>query len=277
MSDIQYQHLPQSVLLPYTGGHTVILDGYVLELCPDHPSANPYGFVLQHRLVVERHLGRFLTPLEVVHHKDMNPSNNDIDNLQVMSRREHMTLHRAFQREEKYFDPLTRESVEFALSQGGLKAAAKLLGCSTETIRNNFPDLVEPYKRKSPANLHLEEWVDKIKSLASDPQIGYREASEILGISISSIVRVCERHNIEWVKKSKVGEKHSTYVRKGQNYHDDPALVEQIRSCAVDNTCSYREASHKLGMSEMKIQRIAKRNGIQWISKPVNRYPRDDE
>lgn len=215
MNGTQQKPLPKSVLLPYTGGHTVIYGNYVFELCPDHPKANPFGFVPQHRLVLERHLGRYLSSQEQVHHIDLNPLNNDISNLQILTRAEHLAIHRQIEREQKY-PPLSREIVADALANGGLKAAANALGCHTETIRNNFPDLVEPYKRKSPANLDLDSWVDKVKPLAADENIGYREAVAILGISYMSIVRICQRNNIQWVKKSKVGEVHTKYTYRNR-------------------------------------------------------------
>lgn len=215
MSETLHKRLPQSVLHPYTGGHSVVRSGYVYELCPDHPKANPFGFVPQHRLVVERQLGRYLLSSEQVHHADMNPLNNSPENLQLLSRKEHMAIHRKIEREAKY-PPLSRQIVSDALADGGLKAAAKALGCSMETIRNNFPDLVEPYKRKSPANLYLDTWVDRVKPLAADDKIGYREAAAALGISIESIMRVCQRNNIPWVRKSKVGEIHSKYTYRNR-------------------------------------------------------------
>lgn len=56
-----------------------------------------------HRLVMERHLGRKLLPGEVVHHKDRNKSNNCIDNLQVMTRREHGKEHAGEQFRHGFF------------------------------------------------------------------------------------------------------------------------------------------------------------------------------
>lgn len=47
-----------------------------------------------HRFLMEQVLGRPLQRDEVVHHKDGNKLNNSIDNLQVMSRKEHSRLHR---------------------------------------------------------------------------------------------------------------------------------------------------------------------------------------
>ena len=43
---------------------------------------------------MEEHIGRMLEHNEVVHHIDGNGLNNSIENLQVMSRKEHQALHR---------------------------------------------------------------------------------------------------------------------------------------------------------------------------------------
>lgn len=47
----------------------------------------------QHRYVMEQHLGRPLTEDEVVHHLDGDVKNNDISNLQILTRLEHALLH----------------------------------------------------------------------------------------------------------------------------------------------------------------------------------------
>ena len=74
----------------WKGGRKVRADGYVLIYAPDHPHAisdrdGRNTYVLEHRLVMEQHLGRYLTEDEVVHHIDKNPSNNAIENLQLFS------------------------------------------------------------------------------------------------------------------------------------------------------------------------------------------------
>lgn len=47
----------------------------------------------EHRVVMEKYLGRKLKPTEIVHHKDGNKQNNDISNLEVMSQSEHIRKH----------------------------------------------------------------------------------------------------------------------------------------------------------------------------------------
>ena len=47
----------------------------------------------EHRLIMEQFLGRKLNKKEVVHHKDGNKSNNNINNLEVMSLSDHSRMH----------------------------------------------------------------------------------------------------------------------------------------------------------------------------------------
>ncbi len=47
----------------------------------------------EHRVVMEQLLGRNLRSDEIVHHKDGNKKNNDLENLEVLSRAEHTAIH----------------------------------------------------------------------------------------------------------------------------------------------------------------------------------------
>lgn len=49
--------------------------------------------IKKHRLMMEFFIGRRLLPKEVVHHKDNNKLNNHLENLQIMSVREHNQHH----------------------------------------------------------------------------------------------------------------------------------------------------------------------------------------
>ena len=75
------------------GGRFPDSKGYIKVWSPNHPFKDGDGYVFEHRLVMEKHLGRYLTKDEVVHHINENPKDNRIENLQLMSREEHSRLH----------------------------------------------------------------------------------------------------------------------------------------------------------------------------------------
>lgn len=75
-----------------TIGYKLRCDGYVLVAAKEHPAARG-GYVLEHRLVMEKHLGRYLSADELVHHINGKRDDNRIENLSVMSRPEHMRAH----------------------------------------------------------------------------------------------------------------------------------------------------------------------------------------
>lgn len=65
------------------GGNWVGAGGYVLVYAPTHPEARSDGSVAQHRVVMEKKLGRFLEPHEEPHHKDGDRTNNSLKNLEL--------------------------------------------------------------------------------------------------------------------------------------------------------------------------------------------------
>lgn len=196
--------LPLSVLNRYTGGHTVVSGGYIFELCPDHPKANRFGFVAQHRLVVERHQGHYIPDGLQVHHIDHVKTNNSIENLHLCTRSEHMKLHRE-QTRLRCQAPLTEDSVREALRCGSLKRAAATLGVHTQTIRNRYPELVAPYKRRSPCKPYSPEVVAVVLKLAANPEYGYREIAKETGVCWRTAQNICKRHGVKFERRSTKG------------------------------------------------------------------------
>lgn len=82
----------------WRGGRIVQTSGYVYAYAPNHPHATQDGYVMEHRLVVERTLGRFLRPEEVVHHRNHDPGDNRLENLELMpSQTAHRERHGYFE------------------------------------------------------------------------------------------------------------------------------------------------------------------------------------
>lgn len=74
---------------PRWNGGVHLSDGYIL-LRQDNGK-----YIGEHRIVMQNHIRRKLKSGEIVHHKDGNKQNNDISNLCIVSRSEHVNIHRS--------------------------------------------------------------------------------------------------------------------------------------------------------------------------------------
>lgn len=68
-------------------------DGYISVFVPTHKHASKDGYVMEHILVMEKYLGRLLKEDEIVHHKNKIRNDNRVENLEVMTFKEHARLH----------------------------------------------------------------------------------------------------------------------------------------------------------------------------------------
>lgn len=77
----------------WKGGRTKHMDGYIWVLDHNHPNSDKLGHVLEHVKVMSEHLGRPLKKGEEVHHINEITNDNRIENLELMTRSEHIKHH----------------------------------------------------------------------------------------------------------------------------------------------------------------------------------------
>lgn len=95
----------------YKGGRISHGDGYMKLLRPEHPRANKFGYVLEHIVVMEEHIGRHLKKGEVVHHINGIKNDNRIENLLLLTAQEHSALHKGNGNLYKSVSQLKKEGV----------------------------------------------------------------------------------------------------------------------------------------------------------------------
>lgn len=62
---------------------------------PNHPHANKKGYIKTARFLMEKEVDRFLSYFECVHHINGNQLDDRIENLKIMSKEMHTSLHGA--------------------------------------------------------------------------------------------------------------------------------------------------------------------------------------
>lgn len=68
--------------------------GYIFVLKHNHPFRNPQGYVFEHRLVIEKIIGRYLLPQEVCHHINKVKNDNRPQNLMAFTNNSvHLKFH----------------------------------------------------------------------------------------------------------------------------------------------------------------------------------------
>src|SRR5699024_4851703 len=135
--------------------------GYVALYIKEHPYAGKDGYVMEHRIVMEMKLGRFLNSVEVVHHLNETKHDNRLNNLELMDHGEHTRLHhieakrsnktrmlmsemakKRFKEKKNHpsYKKIDKEIFKSKLKKYGPTETSKLFGVSRKTIYNKIQE-----------------------------------------------------------------------------------------------------------------------------------------
>ena len=94
----------------WKGGRWIRKDGYVAVTVYNHPHPTSRNCVLEHRLVMEKKLGRYLKPEEIVHHFNGIRDDNRPENLGLTNKKKHekQTLYKLAQKRIKQLEKQLR-------------------------------------------------------------------------------------------------------------------------------------------------------------------------
>lgn len=113
-------------------------DGYFAVYFPDHPNANNDGYIMEHILVMECLIGRWIKDNEVVHHVNGDKGDNRAENLMLMTKEEHARYHMKKRWENGGVNHASKRIINKDTGEiyNSIKEAAHRYGISPTDIRN---------------------------------------------------------------------------------------------------------------------------------------------
>lgn len=174
---------------PNLGGHVRRLGGSsryrLIRVKVDGKSKQ----VLEHRWLMEQHIGRKLLPTEHVHHRDRNGLNNSIDNLEILTAREHQREH--LMGTKKW--PV--DEGENLREQGWtIEAIADKYGVAPRTVLMAFR--VRGISTKNPRDYYKPKWnAEEVISMRGEGKT-WKSIAEHFGCSITAIRIGLKRRNL---------------------------------------------------------------------------------
>jgi len=188
----QLKNSPMTDEILFYKGVRKMWNGRMMEKSPNHPyRIGKTAKVLEHRRIVERYLGRFLDPDEIIHHCDGNPLNNNIDNLELITEKEHNRIHNP-KRENKFSEKEVIEALK--KHKYNVEKTAKYLNVYYQYFYTHYDHLLK--KRNSPGFLESK----KQEICKSCQEVGIVKTAKIFGTNIP-----CLLHNLDlWEKKQEI-------------------------------------------------------------------------
>lgn len=174
--------------------------GYEYIKVPHHPLCDNRGYVMEHRLVMEKKIGRYLYPNERVHHLNGDRFDNSIENLVIITQRQHVRNHKGSPNVKwELLENKTWLTKQYSTLGKSPCSISKELGCCHQAVRHalaRFGLREIPKGRPHPPikypELHDPEWLKEKSIIMSQKQI-----AEYLGCNQALVCTYQNKYGIE--------------------------------------------------------------------------------
>lgn len=155
----------------------------------EHPNARANGCVMEHRLVAEKALGRYLTNIEVVHHIDETRDNNSPENLIVFkTNADHARFHQTgvmLRDGDVYYSPKLTKKCE-SCGNEFLYSSNRIKYCDTKCSNLGNRKCERPTK-------------DELLNLIMDKP--FTHIAKLYNVSDSAVRKWCKTYELPYKKK----------------------------------------------------------------------------
>jgi len=166
--------------------------------------------ITEHKHIMQQHLGRTLEKHEVVHHKNENPQDNRIENLELTTRKEHSLYH--------------------AIKDEAGKRISTGYGIDNPFYGRKHKDRTK--KAISEKNTRHDISIEKIKKLMQEGML-LKDIAKELGCGLNTISRRLKKNNIvvKVANRSDVtAELIKEYIKKDYTYSE----IAKELNCCID-------------------------------------------
>jgi len=175
--------------------------GYIEVRVYNHPHSKRRGYILEHRLVMEKHLGRHLKKEEHVHHINRVKDDNRIENLMLFESNSSHRLHHG-KIDDVYLDIHKEKLKEMANNGYSYAKMAKEVGSYAGSVCTYFRKRGMKTKNKRKTAVACKEGYNWCHKCETELPIKDFQKSKTTRNGLRNWCRVCEsKASVEYIRE----------------------------------------------------------------------------